>query len=117
MKKVIISNKIRQTITDIKLGLISAEVVYQKENNELQSAINKEIKRISGISVESVKDIPQIMSSREAYKALGKEPARYRLSAEALYRRIIKGKGIYKISNLVDTINLASLLTAYSIGG
>ncbi len=117
MKKVKISDKIKQAVPEIKLGLISAKVIFEKENQALQDAINDEIKRISEIPVEIVKDIPQIHSSREAYKALGKEPARYRLSAEALHRRIIKGKGIYQISNLVDTINLASVKSGYSIGG
>ena len=117
MKSVNIADTIKQAVPQIKLGLISADVVFAKENKFLQEAINEEIKRISGILIDTVKDIPQIHSSREAYKALGKEPARYRLSAEALHRRIIKGKGIYQISNLVDTINLASVKTAYSIGG
>ncbi len=117
MKTVSISDTIKNSVPQIKLGLISAEIVFAKENQFLQQAINKEVKRISEMSIESVKEIPQIKSSREAYKALGKEPARYRLSAEALHRRIIKGKGIYQISNLVDTINLASIKSGYSIGG
>ena len=117
MKTVSISDTIKNLVPQIKLGLISAEIIFAKENNLLQRAINEEIKRVSGISIESVKEIPQIKSSRESYKALGKEPARYRLSAEALHRRIIKGKGIYQISNLVDSINLASVKTGYSIGG
>jgi len=117
MKNVRISDTIKIAVPKIKLGLISANVVFEKNNSGLQEAINDEIRRISEMLIENVKNIPQIMFSREAYKALGKEPARYRLSAEALHRRIIKGKGIYKISNLVDTINLASVKTGYSIGG
>lgn len=117
MKNVNISDTIKTYVPGIKLGLISTEVVFEKENRYLQDAINDEIKRISAIPIENIKEIPQIKSSREAYKALGKEPARYRLSAEALHRRIIQGKGIYQISNLVDTINLASVKTGYSIGG
>ncbi len=117
MKEVKISDVIKNKVPDIKLGLISAKIIFKKENPELQDAVNKEIERISEIPVENVKEIPQIKSSREAYKALGKEPARYRLSAEALHRRIIKRKGIYQISNLVDSINLASVKTGYSIGG
>jgi len=117
MKTVSISDIIRNLVPEIKLGLISADVVFIKENKALQNAINEEINRISEIKIETVKNNPQIHSSREAYKALGKEPARYRLSAEALHRRIINGKGLYQISNLVDTINLASVKTRYSIGG
>ena len=117
MKTVSISDTIRNLVPEINLGLISADVVFVKENKTLQNAINEEIYQISEIKMETVKEIPQIKSSREAYKALGKEPARYRLSAEALHRRIINGKGLYQISNLVDTINLASVKTGYSIGG
>jgi len=117
MKSVTVSDRIKQSVPNLKLGLISDKVVFEKENNFLQDAINQEIKRIFAIPIENIKEIPQIKSSREAYKALGKEPARYRLSTEALHRRIIKGKGIYRISNLVDTINLASVKTGYSIGG
>jgi len=117
MKKITISNSINNACLNIKLGAIYANVTYQKYNASLWEEIENEINRISKIKTETIKDIPQIASSREAYKALGKEPARYRLSAEALHRRIIKGKGIYQISNIVDMINLSSIKTGYSIGG
>ncbi|MFY9597736.1 MAG: phenylalanine--tRNA ligase beta subunit-related protein, partial [Dysgonamonadaceae bacterium] len=48
---------------------------------------------------------------------LGKDPNRYRPSAEALCRRIVKGIELYRINTLVDLINLLSLKTGYSIGG
>ncbi len=117
MKTITVSDTIKKACPNIKLGAIYANVNYQKLNDDLWIEINKEIQHISGIQIETVKDIPQINSSREAYKALGKEPARYRLSAEALHRRIIKGKGLYQISNIVDVINLSSVKTGYSIGG
>ena len=41
---------------------------------------------------------PGITATRAAYKALGKDPARYRGSAEALLRRVIAGKGLPQIS-------------------
>lgn len=54
---------------------------------------------------------PQIRATRAAYKALGKDPARYRGSAEALLRRIIAGKGLPTINAVVDAINLLSVET------
>ena len=42
----------------------------------------------------SVLESPQIEMTRRAYKALGKDPARYRGSAEALLRRVVAGKGL-----------------------
>jgi len=47
---------------------------------------------------------------------LGKDPARYRGSAEALLRRVIAGKGLPQINAVVDTINLVSLESRLPIG-
>jgi DNA/RNA-binding domain of Phe-tRNA-synthetase-like protein len=74
--------------------------------------------QISGeLGVEEICNIPAIGASRNAYKLCGKEPARYRLSAEALLRRVVKGAGLYHVNNVVDQLNLVSVSTGYSIGG
>jgi DNA/RNA-binding domain of Phe-tRNA-synthetase-like protein len=117
MQKIEISERIKILIPKIQLGCVYADVVYEGYNKPLWQKIDEESNRISKISAVEIKKIPQIQSTREAYKILGKEPSRYRPSAEALMRRIIQGKGMYKISNLVDTINFLSIKTAYSIGG
>ena len=57
-----------------------------------------------------------ILATRAGYKALGKDPARYRGSAEALLRRLIAGKGMPRINNVVDVINLVSLESRLPIG-
>ncbi len=112
-----ISAKIKKNIPKIKLGLISGEIIFKAYCGELWEEILIESKRISKMQLDDIKKIPTIESTREAYKALGKEPSRYRPSAEALHRRIISGKEVYQISNIVDVINLTSLKTGYSIGG
>ncbi len=68
-------------------------------------------------TIESIKQMPTITSTREAYRACGKDPSRYRPSAEALRRRLLRGLELYRIDTLVDLINLVSLRTGYSIGG
>lgn len=60
---------------------------------------------------------PGIAATRQAYKALGKEPNRYRPSSEALCRRLAKGMELYRTSTLIDLINLLSVRSGYSIGG
>jgi len=117
MIKITISDKIKIAIPNVILGAIIADVKYQEKNIDLWKDIEIETLRISKLDTEFSKTIPQILSTRQAYKNLGKEPSRYRPSAEALYRRIIQGKGMYQINNLVDSINLESLKTGYSIGG
>jgi len=59
---------------------------------------------------------PQILATRAAYKTLGKDPARYRGSAEALLRRVIAGKNLPRINAVVDIINLVSVESRLSIG-
>jgi len=57
-----------------------------------------------------------LMATRAGYKALGKDPARYRGSAEALLRRLIAGKGLPRINSVVDVINLVSVESRLPIG-
>jgi DNA/RNA-binding domain of Phe-tRNA-synthetase-like protein len=64
----------------------------------------------------AVLESPQITATRAAYKALGKDPARYRGSAEALLRRVIAGKGLPQINTVVDVINLVSVESRLPIG-
>jgi DNA/RNA-binding domain of Phe-tRNA-synthetase-like protein len=64
----------------------------------------------------AVLESPQILATRAAYKALGKDPARYRGSAEALLRRVISGKGLPQINAVVDIINLVSVESRLPIG-
>jgi DNA/RNA-binding domain of Phe-tRNA-synthetase-like protein len=71
----------------------------------------------STLQIEDISQIPAISASRKAYKACGKDPARYRLSAEALLRRVVNRNEIYQINNVVDLLNLVSISTGFSIGG
>jgi DNA/RNA-binding domain of Phe-tRNA-synthetase-like protein len=59
---------------------------------------------------------PQVEATRSAYKALGKDPARYRGSAEALLRRIVAGSGLPQINAVVDAINLVSVESRLPVG-
>jgi DNA/RNA-binding domain of Phe-tRNA-synthetase-like protein len=59
---------------------------------------------------------PQVEATRAAYKALGKDPSRYRGSAEALLRRVVAGKGLPEINSVVDIINLVSVESRLPVG-
>lgn len=67
--------------------------------------------------LEMVNKRPSVAAIRAAYKALGKEPNRYRPSSEALCRRCVKGLELYRSLAVIDLINLISVLTGHSIGG
>ncbi len=64
----------------------------------------------------SILESAPILATRSAYKALGKDPARYRGSAEALIRRVIAGKGLPRIHAVVDIINIVSVESRLPIG-
>ena len=61
-------------------------------------------------------DIPNLGESRAAYKACGKDPGRYRISSEALYRRIRQGNPLYHVNSVVDCNNLISIESGFSLG-
>lgn len=100
------------------LGLWRGQVTFVPESIPLQAQIKAELEVLSQqMELAQIHQLPEIGATRRAYKACGKDPSRYRPSAEALLRRVIQGKGLYQINNLVDALNLLSVQTGFSIGG
>lgn len=60
--------------------------------------------------------IGPLQEARRLYRAAGMDPTRHRPSSEALLRRVLQGKSLYVISNVVDACNLASLKFLLPIG-
>ncbi len=101
----------------VTLGVVQCSVTVTEPGQALGEALdNAAAERLISLSGGTVGDIAQISATRHAYKTLGKDPSRYRPSAEALARRLTQGKGLYRINNVVDTNNLLSLKTGFSIG-
>lgn len=117
-RNITIGEEIREVCPEFHLAAISCEVINSPHNADLWQEIDAFCKHFS--SANKMEDINQrqaIYATRQVYKKLGKDPNRYRPSAEALCRRILKGQPLYQIDTLVDLINLVSLKTGYSIGG
>lgn len=57
----------------------------------------------------NVREQPEIIPYREAFRALGINPNRFPCSVEALFKRIAKGHKIPSINPLVDFNNALSL--------
>lgn len=112
------SQEIREACPGFAGVAVYAEVKntpYCKELWEEIGAFTAEL--TASTQMEEIKLQPAIAATREAYKRCGKDPGRYRPSAEALRRRLLRGIPLYQIDTLVDLINLVSLRTGYSIGG
>jgi len=113
-----VSEEVRKACPDYKGAAILATVKNPSFNEDLWKqldAVAAEYK-ISH-KIDEVKNNPHILATRNAYKKFGKDPNRYRPSAEALCRRIVRDLPLYRIDTLVDLINLVSIRTGYSIGG
>jgi len=54
--------------------------------------------------------------ARQLYRALGLDPTKNRPSSEALLRRVITGRSLYRINRVVDTCNLVAMEIALPIG-
>jgi DNA/RNA-binding domain of Phe-tRNA-synthetase-like protein len=118
MPEISISTELKSRCPKLRLGCIHADVIVAESGSGLLSEINERIEFIQqSVIIEKISKLPAIEASRKAYKACGKDPARYRLSAEALLRRVVSGKGLYQINNVVDQLNLVSITTGFSIGG
>jgi len=99
------------------LGCVSVQVEAQPSPPALIAELNNCEQAILRVpEPRAVLESPQILATRAAYKALGKDPARYRGSAEALLRRVIAGKSLPRINAVVDIINLVSVESRLSIG-
>ena len=113
-----VSDKIRNSCPGYRAGIIEAGVHNTKHSALLWDEITREIELIkSTYSLPEINKRTTIQSTRQAYKTFGKDPNRYRPSAEALCRRIVKEMDLYQISTLVDLINLVSIKSGFSIGG
>ena len=116
--EIIISEEIKQRCPE----LTGAAVLASVQNTETNALLWQEIEQFisdyrNRYTTDSIKEMPSILATREVYKRCGKDPSRYRPSGEALVRRTLKGNDLYRVSTLVDLINLASIAYGYSIGG
>lgn len=99
------------------LGCLKCSVTVTETPAELLREIAEESERLQNeLTIPEIQKRERIAQTRECYRALGKDPHRYRNSAEAMHRRILQGKGLYKINNVVDGCNLVSVKTGFSLG-
>ncbi|HBG3273642.1 TPA: hypothetical protein KP795_002308 [Clostridioides difficile] len=117
MIDVSIDDKLKERWPNAKLGCIQAKVAVNKSSEKLINEINEFCDTINqSLKVEDITKLDKIKDARNAYKELGKNPSRYRTSSEALVRRIIQGKGLYTINNIVEINNLISIKSLYPVG-
>ncbi|HEX5433856.1 MAG TPA: phenylalanine--tRNA ligase beta subunit-related protein [Candidatus Angelobacter sp.] len=117
MLSIAINSELKQLLPELALGCVQAQVKVEQHSESLWQEIDIHLVQLAarhnGVEIGA---IPQIAAMRSAYKALGKDPSRYRGSAEALLRRVLSGKGLYHVNNVVDINNLVSLKSLLPAG-
>lgn len=112
-----IDSEIKSLCPNATLGILTYSVTVEKTSDSLLDKFNSTISELESKYVtEDIVKINHIQTTREAYKALGKSPSSYRNASEAMLRRIVKGKGLYNINNVVEINNIISVSSGYSIG-
>ena len=98
MIEIEVSEELKSLCPNFVGAAILADVTNQEHSESLWKEINlysQELK--ASISIPDIKLNKNSAATREAYKAFGKDPNRYRPSAEALQRRILRDLPIYQI--------------------
>lgn len=110
--------QIQIALPDVKLGVVEADDVRFALADESLAALMDEIceRKRREFTVESLADAEPTRAVRAVFRAWGVDPSKYRPSSEALLRRVVQGKGLYRVSNLVDIGNLGSIETGWPYG-
>ncbi len=110
---------ISNTFHDVCPKFIGGAILAEVKNSATTPKLWAEIERIANVlrnnyTTDTIKQQSGIAATREAYRKAGKDPSRYRPACEQLARRILQGKDLYSIDQLVDFGNLVSLYCGYS---
>ena len=110
--------QIQIELPDVKLGVVEADDVRFALVDESLAALMDEIceRKRREFTLESLADAEPTRAVRGMFRDWGVDPSKYRPSSEALLRRVVQGKGLYRVSNLVDIGNIGSIETGWPYG-
>jgi len=94
------------------LGSRLTDVEVSESRGVLLSELGaKEDEVRSSVTLEELKDLPVFRVYRDFFWSTGIDPTKTRPAAEALTRRILRGRPLPRINSFVDALNLASVET------
>ncbi|GGH84509.1 DNA/RNA-binding domain of Phe-tRNA-synthetase-like protein [Pullulanibacillus pueri] len=108
--KTIISETLKHSIPDFKIGIITYHDIAVSDSpqffKEQMHALEKEL--MLSFEEKSVGELEGVKEWRQLFKRLGTDPSRYRPSHEALLRRLYKGQSFPLIHSAADVNNYLS---------
>lgn len=118
MMEISVDENLYKTYPSIRLGLLTFNCNVRPSSSAFWQRMNEEVipEVLESIEGKSWNEIPGIRGSRLVYKAFGRNPTRYRVSSEALIRRIKRGEELYHVNSVVDVNNFLSIKSGLSVG-
>lgn len=106
-----ISKAVTEKIPQFKLGVIHYRNTVVSDSPQMLRGRMQLLQEQLKLEYEGTKaaEIHEIQQWRQIVKTLGVDPSKYRHSAEALMRRVLKGDFLSSINSAVDVTNLLSL--------
>lgn len=103
----------------MNVGCLQFEMAKVEKSNPQTDAIVESA--IEGVntrfrSVEAISEYTAVKGIRRMFSTCGTDPTKERPSGEALIRRVVSGKGIYRVNTAVDVNNSVSLLHGHPCG-
>ncbi|MFD1707264.1 B3/4 domain-containing protein [Siminovitchia sediminis] len=116
--EVSIDSSLFEKIPDLKIGVIEYDNITIGDSPQMLKGRLQLFQESAFFELEdhSVTDYEEIREWRSIFKTLGKDPNRYRHSAEALYRRIKKQNYLPSTNSAADLNNFFSLKYRIPLG-
>jgi DNA/RNA-binding domain of Phe-tRNA-synthetase-like protein len=110
--------EIKIELPDVKLGVVEADGLRVAPADEALARLMDEIceRKRREFTVESLAEAEPTRAVRAMFRAWDMDPSKYRPSSEALLRRIVQEKGLYRVWNVVDAGNVSSIETGWPLG-
>lgn len=114
----VVTKDIFGELPNMYVGVVIAKNV---DNSKEYPEIEKMLKEEMSVAQKKFKDVkvkqdPQIVPYRKAFRQIGINPNRYPCSVEALFKRLSKGKNLPQINPLVDLNNALSMKYTLPMG-
>lgn len=113
-----IAPQVAQAVPAARLVALTFEDVTVRERDDaLWAKMQREVVRVAAQYPDgNYSGDETLQAVRRFYHRLGVDPTRWRPASEALVRRVVRGKGLYRVNNAVDIVNWCSLASRLPFG-
>jgi len=109
----------KEKLEGLKVGYVLFEEVRVNKNSlAMDNMVEVATVRVEEKfpDMDSISKDKVIKAMRKLFSTVGIDPTKERPSAEALIRRIVSGKEVYRVNTVVDMNNVISMTTGYPCG-